>query len=127
MRESDSIVSGAALPAWSILTRRPITYEQFQQLASDASREIAETEPHRRGVVPIPRLRRALPYVPFATFNQHLLRMERNGLVHLIPPGDPTVLSDEARRDSLLHPSGELRSFLLWISPRVQTTPSFWD
>jgi hypothetical protein len=130
MRDTDAMLRTTptpTFPARSIPTKRAVTYEQFQQMLSIASREIQESEHHRRGVVPIPRLRRALAHVPFASFNQHLLRMERNGVVYLIPPGDPDVLSDDARRDSLIHPRGDLRSFLIWISPRARTSSSLWD
>jgi hypothetical protein len=107
--------------------RHAVSYEQFREMAWVASRQIGETEPHLRGVVPIPRLRRTLAEVPPSSFNQHVLRLERNGLVYLIPPEDPEVLSEEARSLSIAHPSGDLRSFLLWMSPKGRQGTLLWD
>jgi hypothetical protein len=109
--------------------RPAVPYEQFRDMAWHASRQIEETEPQRRGVVPIPRLRRSLADIPPAIFNQHVLRLERNGLVYLIPPEDPDALTEEARSLSIAHPSGDLRSFLLWMRPRgrVRTNVFLWD
>jgi hypothetical protein len=103
-----------------------VTYDQFKEVAWLASQQIEQPEIHRRGVVSIPRLRRALSPLPAPTFNQHLLRLERNGLVYLIPPDNASALSDEDRSECLPHPSGDLRSFVLWMSPKARTL-SFWD
>ena len=102
----------------------PVGYDQFRQLAWTASQEIRSDNPH--GVVPIRELRRALRNVPSTSFNQHLLRLERNGLVYLIPPEDPDGLSADERSESLAHPAGDLRTFLMWMGPK--TRPAyFWD
>jgi DNA-binding transcriptional ArsR family regulator len=111
-------------PAGRTIAIAPVGYEQFRQMAWSASETICDGSP--RGVVPICELRRALRQVPAATFNQHLLRLERNGLVYLIPPEDPEMLKDDEREESLAHPAGDLRSFLLWMGPK--TRPAyFWD
>ena len=105
---------------------RSITYEQFREMAWAASRRLAAEEPRRRGVVPIPRLRRALRQVPPRIFSTHLLRMEQNGLVYLIPPENPEALCDEDRRDCIAHTTGDLRSFVLWMKPKPRTAAT-WD
>jgi len=104
----------------------PVGYEQFRQMAWRASQEIARSGAARRGVVAIPKLRRALRHVPSVTFNEHLLRLERNGLVYLIPAESPEALGDDDRRECIVHPSGDLRSFVLWMGPKTPSASS-WD
>lgn len=105
---------------------RAADYEEFKERAWIVSQQIEGRE-SRRGVVAIPPLRRALAHVPPPAFNQHFLRLERNGLVYLIPPDNPDALTDDDRRDCILHPNGDLRSFVLWLSPKAPRTTSFWD
>lgn len=107
-------------------TDRANDYEIFKEKVWTVSQQLERGGGGRRDVVPIAPLRRALAPMPHTTFNQHLLRLERNGLVYLIPPEDPAALGDEDRRDCVEHPSGDLRSFILWMSPKVRTA-SFWD
>ena len=102
----------------------PVGYAQFRQMAWTASEAIRDG--NSRNVVPIRELRRALRHVPAAAFNQHLLRLERNGVVYLIPPEDPDALTEEERLESLAHPAGDLRSFVLWMGPKARPT-YFWD
>jgi len=102
----------------------PVGYEQFRQMAWTASQRLTNDKPN--GVISIPALRQALRQVPPATFNQHLVRLERNGLVYLIPPEDPESISDDERHLALDHPAGDLRAFLLWMGPRTRPA-SFWD
>ena len=99
-------------------------YEEFRQRAWIASQEISRVQPH--GVIPIRELRRALSDVGPAAFAQHLLRLERNGLVYLIPPEDADALSEAERAEALAHPAGDLRSFLLWMGPKSRPA-YFWD
>jgi hypothetical protein len=101
-----------------------VGYEQFRQVAWNASQDLARNASQSRGIVPIAGLRQALPNVPAATFNEHLLRLERNGLVYLIPPENPETMDDAARRESLSHPAGDLRAFVLWMSPK--THPAYF-
>jgi hypothetical protein len=110
----------------TIPIRPPVGYEQFREMVVQAIGRMEHHETSRRGVVLISHLRRALPRVSKTTFNQHLLRMERNELVYLIPPEDPGSLSDDDRQESLSHPSGDLRAFVLWMGPKAQAH-SFWD
>jgi hypothetical protein len=102
-----------------------IGYEQFRQMAWLASQEIARAG-RPQGVVPVRELRGRLADVPSQAFNQHLLRLERNGLVYLIAPDQPHLMSEEERAGALAHPAGDLRSFLLWLGPKTQP-PSLWD
>src|SRR5688572_7965983 len=74
-----------------------VGYEQFRQRASTASQEIGSNA-RPRGLISIPALRASLCDVAAPVFNQHLLRLERNGLIYLIPPGDPLALDADQRR-----------------------------
>ena len=102
-----------------------VGYEEFRQRAWIASQEIGRRG-HPQGVIPIRELRKALPGIPAASFTQHLLRLERNGLIYLIPPEDPDALTEEERGDCLAHPAGDVRSFLLWMGPKARPA-YFWD
>ncbi len=76
--------------------------------------------------MPIASLRRALPELPQEVFDEYLLRMERNELVHLLSVDDPSALSEEDRRSSVVGPNGSLRSFLIYLDERPR--PSIlWD
>jgi hypothetical protein len=124
MREQAVLREARVVSHGRTISIAPIGYEQFRQMAWTASQEIRGDGPH--GVIAIRDLRRALHQVPAPTFNVHLLRLERNGVVYLIPPEDPAVLSEEDKSESLSHPAGDLRSFLLWMGPK--TRPAyFWD
>lgn len=95
------------------------TYEQFIETARRASQEIVGESAWRQRVVPIPLLRRVLRHVPVSVFDRHLLRMERNDVVYLIPPETTSdELKDDDRHCTLRHPSGGIRSSLLWITSR---------
>lgn len=123
--QEESVLRLRDVPSGRTIAIAPsIGYEQFRQTAWSASQDILRDHPH--GVVPIRELRRRLPDVPSPLFNQHLLRLERNGLVYLIPSDQPHLLSEEERAGTLAHPAGDLRSFLLWLGPKTQT-PCFWD
>ena len=126
MRETQALLRTPQLTGRTIPMRPPVSYEQFKEWAWSASHAVEQQTSTKRTAVAIPKLRQALSHVPFTSFNQHLLRMERNGLVYLIPPEDPDRLSEDERRLSLSHPSGDLRTLLLWMSYKPQTL-SFWD
>jgi DNA-binding transcriptional ArsR family regulator len=121
----EAVVRSKRMPSSRTIAIAPtIGYEEFRQRAWIASQEIRTANPH--GVVPIRELRKALTGIPPASFTQHLLRLERNGVVYLIPPEDADALSEDEREESLTHPSGDLRSFVLWMGPKTRPA-SFWD
>jgi hypothetical protein len=123
----DAVRRTTPLPSARTKPMRPgVSYDRFKEMAWLASQQIEPCSFQRRGIVLIPRLRRALHQLPAPMFNQHLLRLERNGLVYLVAPDNVDALSEEERRECLPHPSGDLRSFVLWMSPRVRAA-SFWD
>jgi DNA-binding transcriptional ArsR family regulator len=121
----EAVVRSKRMPSSRTIAIAPaIGYEEFRQRAWIASQEIRRANPN--GVVLIRELRKALSGIPPASFTQHLLRLERNGLVYLIPPENADALTEDERRESLAHPSGDVRSFVLWMGPK--TRPAyFWD
>jgi len=115
------------LPAGRAIKIPPtITYDQFCERAWLAFRELVGNSRHRDSVS-IPRLRRAMVDISFRDFSEHLLRMERNELVYLIPPECPEALSAGDRRDSLVHPDGEVRSFAVFAGGKPRAVFPFWD
>ena len=125
MHEEAVVRSKRLLSSRTIAIAPAVGYEEFRQRAWMASQEIGRTT-HRHGVIPIRELRKALSGIPPASFTQHLLRLERNGLVYLIPAEAPETLSEEERLGALAHPAVDLRSFVLWMGPK--TRPAyFWD
>jgi hypothetical protein len=103
----------------------PVGYEQFRQMAWSASQRLTRDNPH--GVLSIRALRQALRQIPTTTFDEHLVRLERNGLIYLIPPEDPDSIDEDERRAALDHPAGDLRAFLLWMGPKTRPASYFWD
>jgi len=122
----EAVLLRTHVPASRTLSIAPVGYEQFRQQAWMASQELTRKASLRRGVISIPELRQLLRQVPTKTFNDHLLRLERNGLVYLIPPEDTERLTEEQRRACLPHLAGDLRAFILWMSPKARSA-SFWD
>jgi hypothetical protein len=126
MRDEAVLSVNDRAPSGRTLSIAPaVGYEEFRQRAWMVSQEIGR-QARPQGVVPIRELRKALPEIPPTSFTQHLLRLERNGLVYLIPPEDPQALSESERGEVLIHPAGDVRSFVLWMGPK--TRPAyFWD
>jgi len=127
MRDHSAIPKALSSPPRRTIPIRPsITYDEFQSRAWIASQEIAGCGPRGRGAILIPQLRRKLEAVPRTVFDQCVLRMERNGLVYLVPPCSLDGLSDADLEGSLHGPGGDVRSFLIWLPPKPRTTYS-WD
>ena len=124
--QEEAVLRLKDVPAGRTIAIAPaVGYEQFRQMAWIASQEIRRNG-QPQGVIRIRELRRRLAEVQAQAFSQHLLRLERNGLVYLIPPDQPDSLTEEERTGALAHPAGDLRSFLLWLRPRAYA-PSVWD
>ena len=122
----EAVVRSNRVPSGRTIAIAPaVGYEEFRQRAWIASQEIGP-KGHPQGVIPIRELRKALAEIPAASFTQHLIRLERNGLIYLIPPEDPDALTEDDRRECLAHPAGDVRSFVLWMGPKARPA-SFWD
>ena len=124
--QEEAVLRVRDVPSGRTIAIAPVVgYEQFRQMAWIASQEIRRNgKPD--GVIPIRELRRLLAEVPSALFNQHLLRLERNALVYLIPADQPQSLSEDERAGALAHPAGDIRSFLMWLGPKTHRS-YFWD
>jgi hypothetical protein len=99
-------------------------YETFHHAVRVACRRIGRRR--RPGLVAIAALRRAIPALPRNVFDQYLLRMERNEIVHLLTTDDPSGLSDDERNDALVGTRGALHAFLLYIGARRRPAV-LWD
>jgi len=102
----------------------PLTYERFNRAVRVACHR--QGKRGRPGVVAIASLRRALPALPRSVFEQYVLRMERNEIVHLVTTDDPSALSEDERREALVDPGGAMRAHLLYIDTKRRPAV-FWD
>lgn len=94
-----------------------MSYEVFRTAAREAHRRLDEGA-RTLGLVPIPDLRRALGgRLARHLFDEHLLRLHKDGLVHLMPHDHPTSLPDDRQRDCLTHPTAGLLYFVRWLEP----------
>jgi DNA-binding HxlR family transcriptional regulator len=92
-----------------------MSYEAFRAVARDAFWNLDQTG-RTLGLVPIPDLRRAMgDRVSRQAFDEHLLRLHRDGVVHLMPHDHPASLADERRRDSVPHSTAGLLYFVRWL------------
>ena len=124
--QEEAVLRATRVPSSRTLAIAPaVGYEEFRQRAWIASQEIGRKS-NRHGVIPIRDLRSALSEVPAATFTQHLLRLERNGVVYLIAPEDSKSLNEVERASAVTHPAGDVRSFVMWIGPKPPRA-DYWD
>lgn len=85
-------------------------YEEFKALL----RQEGEGRASKGGLVPIPELR---PRVAVAreTFDEYLLRLHADGLVHLLSHVDGETLPEAVRQDCIPHSSGALLYWIRWL------------
>jgi hypothetical protein len=88
-----------------------LRYEDFK----DVVRQAAEQRVTQGSLVSLPELRRGCLGLERATFDDYVLALHRDGLVHLMSHVDPETLSEEVRRDCLRPPSGPLLYWLRWL------------
>jgi hypothetical protein len=124
MRDPVATLRAGILPGSDRLCVPRRNYEAFLSRAWQASRHLVGGDPRRRGTIPILALRRAMRAFPASAFDEHVLRMERNEIVYLIPPFD--VQAERDLEDSLKHPDGSIRSFLCWMRPKSLAL-AVWD
>jgi hypothetical protein len=87
-----------------------VRYDAFE----GAVRAAAEHRGLQGGLIPIPELRRTVAAQGLCrrTFDEYVLRMHREGRVHLMTHVEPEKLSEPVRDDCLVYPEGPL---LYWI------------
>ena len=89
-----------------------MSYEEFKALV----REIAESRPRQGGLVPIPELwKRCRDRLPRPAFEQFVISLGADGLVHLLSHVDTPSLSDAVRADCVRHSTGPLLYWIRWL------------
>jgi hypothetical protein len=90
-----------------------LDYEAFKGAVREASAR-ADAEGHP---LSIPELRRELsPYLSRTEFEPLLLRLQRDGRVHLLSHVDSGQLSPAEQIECLRHPSGLLLYWIRWLA-----------
>jgi len=87
-----------------------LIYEEFQALV----REEGERRITQGGLVPIPELRLGLPLERQA-FDDYVLRLHTDGLVHLLSHVECATLPEPVRNDCIVHSSGALLYWIRWL------------
>ncbi len=86
-------------------------YEDFREVVRTA----AEGRLLQGRLVPLPELRRACPALDRATFDTYLLRLNREGVVHLLSHVEPDKLPEDVRGECLLPEKGPLLYWVRWV------------
>ena len=87
-------------------------YEAFKASVREAS-ERADSEGHP---LSLPDLRRSLStLLSRAEIDEYLLRLHREGRIHLLSQVDSALLSASEQADCLVHPSGLLLHWIRWL------------
>jgi len=88
-------------------------YPAFRAAAREAYERLNQQNRGFVGVVPISDLRRAIgPRVTRATFDENLVKMQRDGAVQLMP--HPGSISEERLKEGLQHPTLGALYFVRW-------------
>ena len=87
-----------------------LIYEDFKALV----RQEGERRVTQGGLIPIPELRVRVP-LEREPFDQYVLRLHAEHLVHLLSHVDGERLPDPIRVDCVTHPSGTLLYWIRWL------------
>ena len=92
------------------MERALLSYEEFKALL----RQEGESRATQGGLVPIPELR---PIVAVAreTFDEYVLRLHGEQLVHLLSHVEGEKLPEPVRQDCIPHSSGALLYWVRWL------------
>lgn len=85
-------------------------YEEFKTLL----RQEGESRATQGGLVPIPELRPRVP-ITREMFDDYLLRLHAERLVHLLSHVDEESLSEDARQGCIRHSSGAVLYWIRWL------------
>jgi hypothetical protein len=88
-----------------------VRYEEFR----DVVRQSAERRSAQGALVPIPELRRDCGALDRATFDDFVLALHREGLIHLLSHVEPDTLAEDVRQDCLTPPAGPLLYWVRWL------------
>jgi hypothetical protein len=87
-----------------------LIYEDFKVLV----REEGERRSAQGGLIPIPELRVRVP-LERDGFDQYVLRLHADRLVHLLSHVDGDKLPELVRADCVPHPTGTLLYWIRWL------------
>ena len=87
-----------------------MTYEEFKAFL----RQEGERRATQGGLVPIPELRLRVP-VEREEFDEYVLRLHAERLVHLLSHVDSAKLPEPVRQDCIVHSSGALLYWIRWL------------
>ena len=87
-----------------------MTYEEFKAFL----RQEGERRATHGGLVPIPELRLRLP-LDRETFDEYVLRLHAERLIHLLSHVDGQKLPEPVRAECIVHSSGALLYWIRWL------------
>ena len=87
-----------------------MTYEEFKVFL----RQEGERRATQGGLIPIPEVRLHVP-LEREVFDEHILRLHAERLVHLLSHVDGDKLPDSVRQDCIVHSSGALLYWIRWL------------
>ena len=87
-----------------------MNYEEFKEFL----RQEGELRATQGGLVPIPELRLRVP-LEREVFDEYVLRLHAERLVHLLSHVDGAKLSESVRQDLIVHSSGALLYWIRWL------------
>jgi len=87
-----------------------LTYEEFEAFL----RQEGERRATQGGLMPIPELRLCVP-LEREEFDEYVLRLHAERLVHLLSHVDGAKLPDSVRQDCIAHSSGALLYWIRWL------------
>jgi len=87
-----------------------LTYDEFKAVL----RQEGERRATQGGLVAIPELRLHVP-LEHQTFDEYVLRLHAERLVHLLSHVDGANLPEPVRKDCIVHSSGALLYWIRWL------------
>lgn len=87
-----------------------MTYEEFMEVV----RQEGERRATQGGLVPIPELRASVS-LDRRAFDEHVLRLHAERLVHLLSHVDSANLPETVRRECIVHSSGAQLYWIRWL------------
>jgi len=87
-----------------------LTYEEFKAFL----RQEGERRATQGGLVPIPELRLRVP-VEREEFDEYVLRLHAERLIHLLSHVDGDKLPEDVRQACIVHSSGALLYWIRWL------------
>jgi hypothetical protein len=87
-----------------------LTYEEFKEFL----RQEGELRATQGGLVPIPEFRLRVP-LEREVFDEYVLRLHAERMIHLLSHVDGATLSETVRQDLIVHSSGAHLYWIRWL------------